>query len=173
MNKLNILKRIGDFLDNIKDENENAPVAETEQTVEQTEEPKTEDVKAQDLLVGGFLPDGEYEIEGQIVVLKDGIIESVTPKVEEEPVEPAPEPEMSAETQLSAEDIKTQLQKEFSEHFEKQKKDFEAILSKLTEVKSSGLVQAPVETEKRVELKTAADIIMFNADQKRKDKNII
>jgi len=174
--KENILKKIGDYLDTVFTE-ELKPV---EMAIPPEEKPadkpadkpvdKPEEKPVPELKVGDPLPDGEYEVGDQKVVLKGGIIESVEPKG------PAPEVPMASnggtiiktttvkeETKMSSEDIKVELSKEFEAKLEAIKADFETQLKKLSEAKqTSGIIQAPVEVKTEPKVYSAKEIIMRN-----------
>jgi len=167
--KENILKRLGDFLDTLFKE-DTPEIVETPEVKAEIEE--TPPVKAQ-LEVGQPLPDGEYEIEGQLVSIKGGIIDAIKPKEEVVPPEEMKEetPE-TPETHMSSDDIKAVLQKEFNDKLEAQKTEFELKLKELTEAsKVSGLIQAPVEKHEEPKNYTAKDIIIRNIEEKINSKN--
>jgi len=163
MKKENILKKIGDYLDTVfsaEEIQEVIPeVVAAEAPVEEL--PPTE-TPAPELKVGDPLPDGEYEIMDQIVILKDGKIESIVPK--EKPVEEAPEEEMAKAK--STEDLEKEIAA-IESKLSAQKEAFELELSKLSEAnKASGIIQAPVEQHTEPRVYTAKERILRTIEGK-------
>ena len=181
-NKANILKRIGDFIDTEFKTSETpvelaappvvpAPAPGKDKTPA-APTPADKPVNELPFKVGEALPDGEYEIDGNVVKLVKGIIEAITPANPNA----APEVPMASnggtiiktttvkeETKMSSEDIKVELSKEFEAKLEAIKADFETQLKKLSEAKqTSGIIQAPVEVKTEPKVYSAKEIIMRN-----------
>lgn len=168
--KEEMFKKISDFLDGIfkadpvETNTESTNNLSTETELAKPEETPVEDVPSEEtpntLKIGDVLPDGEYEIMDQIVTLKDGKIEAITPKVME-----------SQETKMSVEEVKLNLQKELDEKLKLQKEAFDKELDKLSKtVIASGIIQAPIEEKIEPRELTAKEIIMRNAENKRNNK---
>jgi len=165
--KENILKRLGEYLDTIFTSPEvpivEAAIGDPIPPIPPEEAPIP---APKELKVGDPLPDGEYEIMDQVIVLKDGKIESVTPK---EPMPEESEEEMAKKKKAKC-DADEALKTEFEDKLSAQKAEFELKLSELSKAsKTSGIIQAPVE---KVEPKiyTAKEIIMRDAEYKRNNK---
>lgn len=161
MKKSELIEKINAFVATI--------FPQEEKKEELKEEIVTEEIKNQATLeVGKALPDGEYEIEDQIVVLKDGLVAEIKPKEEEKPAEEtvveeemkeekpteklsAQEPEVKINLEDERNKIRVEFEKEYNEKLEDIKKEFNTKLEKLAEsVKTTGIVQAPVETKPEV-----------------------
>jgi hypothetical protein len=168
--KENILKRLGDYLDTMFTETPvvEAPVVEAAAGDPPVETPPVEEPMPapKELKVGDPLPDGEYEVMDQIVVLKGGVIESVTPK---EMPEAETEEEMAKKKKAKCDEeeaVKAKLSSDFESKLAAQKAEFELKLKELSEAKqASGIIQAPVEkVEQRAY--TAKEIILRNIENR-------
>ena len=162
--KENILKSLGEYLDKIFITPEVEMAVGDPSTAEKPAEAKPADKPADapvapEFKVGDPLPDGQYEIMDQIIVLKGGMIESITPK---EAIQP--EEEMTVKA--------AELEKEVAAINEKmaaQKRDFETELKKLADAnKASGIIQAPVDTHSEPKVYTAKEIILRNIENRNK-----
>lgn len=174
MKKKDLLEKINNFVNTILPETEVKP---EEVKTEMKEEVIPEEVKPEEkapesvLEVGKPLLDGEYvDKDGNKIVLKSGLVETITPKEEKAPEEVKEEKvEMSA--QEKPEDIKVSLkleiEKEYTQKLEDIKKEFNLKLDKIAEsVKGSGIIQAPItETKKEFVPMTAKDIILDRIDK--------
>ena len=174
--KENILKRLGDYLDTIFTAEEPivAPIVDLAVGDPSTADPElpVENALPGELIVGESLPDGEYEIMDQIVILKGGVIESVSPKAEM-PVEQEAATSggtfiktttIKEETKLSAD-----LKLEFETKLAEQKAEFELKLKTLSDAqKASGIIQAPVDKTEPPRSYSAKEQILRNIENRNK-----
>lgn len=166
--KDNILKKLGDYLDTLfKKPDETPEVQNAEESKEDLAcKPKNKKKFAvEDFPVGQPLPDGEYELDGCIVVLKGGLVESCTPIEEELPEEkPVEQPAQAAEVKQNS-DVEAKLQKEFDEKLKAQKEAFDIELQKLINSNKSGIVQGPIVVEEPSKIYSAKEIAIKNVSK--------